>query len=162
VDISSPEVTAGRAIAVVAIEQLIRTRTALVVWCAAVIAGLLVVGAVVSDGLGAVLVGIAALVAASVAVTLFAIRAVVLRALRRFGGGPDFARVRPIVERHLAEDNRARGVVFDRPGAARLAWRVARRPGALQDEVRETASVLARTAPNVVAEVRGELQYRHG
>jgi hypothetical protein len=157
-DASSPEFVAGRAVAVVALERLIRARTALVVWTVFAVAAVLVVGAVMSDGLGAIVVGLAALVAASVAMALFAVRAAVLRALRRIAGGPHYARVRPIVERRMAEVQRVGAVIpLDAPGALRLAWR-ARRPADLQQQVRETAATVARTIPDVVADVRRELE----
>ena len=156
-DIASPEVVAGRAVAVYAIERSIRRRTAFVVWSAAAVAAVLVVGAVMSSGLGAVLVGLAALIAGSIAATLFAIRAALLRVVRRVGGGPDYARIRPIIERRMADVQRTREVIpFERSGLVRLAW-MARRPAALQQHVRDTAATVARAIPEVVAEVRREL-----
>ncbi len=156
-DTSSPEFVAGRVVAVVAIERFIRARTAFVVWAVAVIAVLLIVGTVVSDGIGAIFVGLAALVASAVAATLFAVRGAVLRGLRRIGGGPDYPRLRPIVERRMDAVQRAGAVItLDPPGALRLAW-LARRPAALQQHVRETAATVARTIPEVVNDVRREL-----
>ena len=156
-DTSSPEFVAGRVVAVVAIERLIRSRTAFVVWPAAAIAMFLIVGAVLSHGVGAVLVGLAALVACAVAATLFTVRAAVLRVLRRVGGGPDYPRLRPIVERRMDDVQRASTAIpLERSGLLRLAW-MARRPAVLQQHVRETAAVVVRTIPEVVADVRGEL-----
>jgi hypothetical protein len=156
-DVSSPEIVAARALAAVTIERLVRDRTAILVWSAAAIAAILVVGAFLSHGIGAVIVGLFALVASVVAATLFAVRAAALRVLRRVTGGPDFARTRPIVERHLAELERARGALpLDSMGVVRLMW-LARRPAALRAHVQDTASTLVRTFPVVVAEVRREL-----
>ncbi len=156
-DISSPEFVAGRAVAVFAVERLIRDRTALPVWVVTAGAGILVVGSVLSDGLGAVLLGLLAVAAGAVAATLFAVRAVVLRIVRRLAGGPDFERVRPVIERHMAEVERARSVLpLDPPGVIRLAW-LARRPADLRAHVQTMATAVARTIPLVVAEVRREL-----
>lgn len=156
-DLSSPEFVAGRAVAVFAIERLIRERTALIVWSVAVIAGLLIIGTVVSDGFGAVVLGAVALVAVAVAGTLFVVRAGVLRVVRRIGGGPDYPRMRPIVERRIAQVEQARAVIPLEPvGAIRLAW-MARRPARLQQHVREAAATVARTIPEVVDDVRREL-----
>lgn len=156
-DISAPEIVAARAVAVFAIERLIRGRTALFVWAVAGVAVLLVVGSVVSDGVGAVILGLLGLVAGVAAATMFAIRAAVLRVMRRIAGGPDFARVRPVVERHMAEVERARDVLpLDPPGVIRLAW-LARRPADLRAHIQETAATVARTIPLVVADVRQEL-----
>lgn len=157
IDTTSPEFVAGRVVAVIALEKLILARTALFVWGAAVIAAVLVIGAVASDGFGAVVVGLFALVAVSVAVTLFAVRHVVLRGVRRVGGGRDYARLRPLVERRVRETAQARSVVaLDTPGALRLVW-MARRPAALRDHVRKTAETVVLTIPEVVADVRREL-----
>jgi hypothetical protein len=156
-DLSSPEFVAGRVVATFALERLIRARTAFVLWAAVAIAAFLVVGAVVSDGIGAVLVGVAALVAAAVAVTLWIVRGAVLRGVRRVGGGPDYTRLRPIVERHMDEVERARTAIpLDPPSTLRLLW-MARRPRELQEHVRQTATTVTRTLPAVVADVRAEL-----
>ena len=99
-------------------------------------------------------------VAGSIALTLFAVRAAVVRVVRRIGGGPDYARIRPIVERRMADVQRARGAIpLERIGLLRLAW-MARRPAALQQHVRETAATVVRTIPDVVADVRRELPRR--
>ena len=141
----------------VALERLIRDRTALPMWTVAGLAVVLVVGTIVSDGAGAVILGLLALVAVVVALTLFAIRAVVLRIVRRVAGGPDFARARPVVERHMAEIERAGAVLpLDAPGIIRLAW-LARRPADLRTHVQQTAATVARTLPLVTAEIRREL-----
>lgn len=156
-DPSSPEFVAGRAVAVFALERLIRDRTAVVVWGVAAIAVALVIGTIASEGLGAVLVGVAAVVAVAVSVTLFTVRAAMLRGLRRFGGGPDYPRLRPIVERRMAEVQRSREIIsLDRPGLIRLVWK-ARHPAALQQHVRRVADNVVRTIPEVVADVRREL-----
>jgi hypothetical protein len=110
-----------------------------------------------SDGLGAVLLGLFAIVAGAVAATLFAVRALVLRLLRRIAGGPDFARARPVIERHMAEVGRAGAVVpLDAPGVARLLW-LARRPADLRAQVQQMATSVSRAVPLVVADVRQEL-----
>jgi len=156
-DTSSPEFVAGRVVAVVVIERLIRARTAFVVWSVAAVALVLVIGTVINDGIGAIFVGLMALIASSVALTLFAVRAAVLRGLRRVGGGRDYARLRPIAEQRLDELRRAGTVIpLDPPSALRLAW-LARRPAALQQQVREAATSVVRTIPEVVADVRREL-----
>ena len=156
-DLSSPEFVAGRAVAVFALERLIRARTSFLLWAAVVIAAVLVIGAVVSSGIGAVLVGLAALVATVVAATLWFVRGAVLRGVRRVGGGPDYARLRPIVARRMAQVEKARSVIsLDPPSTLRLLW-MARRPAALQEEVRQTAQTVERTIPEVVADVRAEL-----
>jgi len=156
-DLSSPQFVAGRAVAVFAMERFIRDRTALLLWAVALLAVALIVGTVVSDGLGAILLGLAALVAAAVAATLFAVRAAVLRGLRHVGGGPDYPRLRPIVERRMAEVERATAIIPLEPmGAIRLAW-MARRPADLQQHVRKTAATVVRTIPEVVEDVRREL-----
>ncbi|MBA2608211.1 MAG: hypothetical protein H0U92_04700 [Actinobacteria bacterium] len=156
-DLSSPELVAGRAVAVFALERIIRDRTAFFVWSAAVITAVLIVGTIASDGVGALVVGAFALIAAAVTFTLFAVRAAVLRALRLIGGGRDYVRMRPIVERHMSEVQRGCAAIpTDRMGVVRLAW-MARRPAALQQHVRETATAVARTIPEVVADVRTEL-----
>jgi hypothetical protein len=93
-----------------------------------------------------------------VAATLFAVRSAVLRVLRRVGGGPDYAQLRPIVQRRMDDVQRASNVIpFERSGVLRLAW-MARRPAVLQEHIRETAAVVVRTIPEVVADVRGELR----
>lgn len=154
---SSPEFTAGRVVAVFALERLIRERTALFVWGATAIAAIFWVGAVASDGLGAVFVGALAVVATAVAATLFVVRRVVVGALRRLGGGPDYARLRPIVARRMAEVDEARNVLpLSPPGALRLVW-MARRPAALRDHIRATGQSISRTIPGVVADVRRKL-----
>jgi hypothetical protein len=159
-DTSSPEVVAARAVAVFTIERVIRDRTAIVVWAAAAVAVILVVGSVVSDGVGAVLLGVLALLAGAVTATLFAVRAVVLRLVRRIAGGPEFARVRPVIERHMANVEDARGLVpLDAPSVIRLAW-LARRPADLRAQVQQTAATVTRTIPVVVADVRRELASR--
>jgi hypothetical protein len=156
-DASSPEVVAARAVAVVALERLIRERTALLVWSVAAVAIVLVVGSVASAGLGAVVLGVLAMIAGVVAATLFAVRAAVLRVVRRIAGGSNFARVRPVVERHMAEVERAGAVVsLDPPGLLRLFW-LARRPADLRAHIQRTAATVARTIPLVVADVRREL-----
>ncbi|MEY2470870.1 MAG: hypothetical protein QOK28_199 [Actinomycetota bacterium] len=156
-DLSSAEFVAGRVVATFALERLIRARTAFALWTAVVITAILVVGAVVSDGVGAVVIGLVALVAAAITATLWFVRAGVLRALRRVGGGPDYARLRPIVERRMSAVNKSREVITLNPqGALRLAW-MARRPAALQDHLRDTAQTVAHTIPEVVADVRAEL-----
>jgi hypothetical protein len=157
VDVSSAEVVAARAVAVVMLERVIRERTAIFVWGAVAIAVILVVGTVVSDGIGAVILGLFALVAAVIAATLFVVRATVVRVVRRVAGGPDFTRARPVIERHLAEVERARGgVPLDAIGVARLVW-MARRPADLRAHVQDVATTLTRTFPLVVADVRREL-----
>lgn len=156
-DTSSAEVVAARAVAVVAIERLIRGRTAFLVWSVAGLAVILAIGSIVSDGLGALLLGLLAVVAGAVAATLFAIRAAVLRILRRVAGGPDFARARPVIERHMAEVEGARAAVpLDAPGVVRLLW-LARRPADLRAHVQRMAATVARALPLVVADVRHEL-----
>ncbi|HUR76628.1 MAG TPA: hypothetical protein VMZ22_01675 [Acidimicrobiales bacterium] len=156
-DLSSPEVVAARAVAVVAIERLLRARTAPLLWLVTALAALLVAAAVFSDGLGAVVLGAGAVVATAVASTLFLVRAVVLRGLRRVAGGPDYVRVRPIVERRMAEVERAGAVIpLDSGGILRLAW-LARRPRDLQDHVRQTGTTITRVIPEVVADIRREL-----
>jgi hypothetical protein len=157
VDVSSAEFVAGRVVATFALERLIRARTAFVLWAAVVITAVLVIGAVASDGVGAVVVGLVALVAAAITATLWFVRSTVVRALRRIGGGPDYARLRPIVERRMSEVNKSREVITLNPqGALRLAW-TARRPAALQEQLRNTAQTVVRTIPEVVADVRAEL-----
>jgi hypothetical protein len=156
-DLSSPEFVAGRVVATFALERLIRARSAFVLWAAVVITAVLVVGAVVSDGIGAVLIGLLALVAAAIALTLWFVRGVVLRGVRRVGGGPDYARLRPLVARRMAEVENAHAVIpLDAPSTLRLLW-MARRPRDLQEHVRHTAQTVVRTIPEVVADVRGEL-----
>lgn len=153
----SAEVIAARGVVVFIIEAAVRARTAFIVWAAALIAAIFVIGAVKSDGIGAFIVGVLALVAATVAVTLFGARAALLRALRRYGGGRDYPRVKPIIERHLDSVQRARASVpKDRFGFARLIW-MARRPAKLGEYVRETGRELANAIPDVVADVRREL-----
>lgn len=156
-DTTSPEFVAGRIVAVVALERFIRARSAFFVWGAAVIAVLLVVGAVAADGFAAVVVGLLALVATAVFATLFVVRKLVLRGVRRVGGGPDYERLKPLVEKRMAQVEHARTVIpLDPPSALRLAW-MARRPAALRDHVRQTAETVAHTIPEVVADVRREL-----
>jgi hypothetical protein len=160
-DTSSPEVVAARAVAVFTIERLVRDRTAIFVWAAAAVAGILVVGSIVSDGFGAVIFGVLAVVAGAVTAALFAVRAAVLRIVRRIAGGPDFARVRPVIERHMANVEDARGLVpLDAPSVIRLAW-LARRPADLRAHVQQMAATVARAIPLVVADVRRELAARH-
>jgi len=157
VDLSSPELVAGRAVAVFSLERLIRARTSWLLWGAVGITAIFAFGATRSSGVGAVVVGLFALVAAAVSLTLFVVRSLVLRALRRVGGGRDYPRLRPIVERHVSEVERARGAVpVNTFGVVRLAW-MARRPAELNEHIRATASVIAKTAPGVVADVRREL-----
>jgi len=154
---NSAEFTAARVVAVFVLERFIRARTALVLWGAAVIAALLWFGAIASDGIGAVFVGLFALVATTVAATLFAARAVVLRAIRRVGGGRDYARLQPLVARRVADVEKARGVIpLDGIHPIRLAW-MARRPRVLAEQVREAAATVATAVPEVVADVRREL-----
>jgi hypothetical protein len=155
--LTSPEVVAARAVAVVMLERVVRARTAPLLWGAAGVAAILVVGAVLSDGIGAVIVGLFALVAAVVALTMFFVRRVVLRVMGRVAGGREFARARPIVERHIDEVERARGALpTDAFAVARLLW-MARHPSALGAHVRDVATTLARSYPSVVTEVRREL-----
>lgn len=156
-DTSSPEFVAGRVVAVYAAERLIRARTAVFVWAASGIAALLVVGAVSSQGVGAVIVGVFAFGASAVAITLLLVRAAVLRVVRRFGGGPDYARLRPLVAKRMNDVSRGRQLHPLEPlGAARLVW-MARRPAELHDHLRQTTSTVLRTIPEVVADVRSEL-----
>ncbi len=156
-DPSSPEVVAGRAVAVYALERFIHARSAIFCWGAAAIAALLWVGTFASGGLGAVVVGLFALVATTVAGTLFVTRNVVVRAVRRVGGGRDYARLRPIVARRMAQVEHARTIIpLDPPSALRLAWMV-RRPKVLRAHVREVAATVAHTIPEVVDDVRREL-----
>lgn len=154
---TSPEVTAARVVGVFVLERFIRARSALVLWGAAVIAVVLWVGAFASAGFGAVVVGLFALAATAVAATLFATRALVLRAIRRVGGGPHYAQLRPLVARRVEEAERARTVIpLDRAGALRLMW-TARRPRLLKEQIQEAANTVARAAPEVVNDVRREL-----
>jgi hypothetical protein len=156
-DVSSPEFVAGRTVAVFALERFVRARTAFVVWSAAAITALLVLGAIASYGVGAFVVGVFAVIAAVITMTLFAIRAAVLRGLRVIGGGADYARLRPIVRKHLADVQTTRGTIpVDRLGLVRLAW-MARRPEDLQQHVRHTVNTVSRAVPDVVSEVRTEL-----
>jgi hypothetical protein len=157
-DPSSPEFVAGRVVAVFALERFIHERTSLIWWATAVIAALLWIGAVMSDGFGAVIVALFALVATSVAATLFTVRAVVVRGIRRVGGGRNYERLRPIVAKRFDAVQSARGAIpVDKIGLLRLAW-IARRPKALRDHLREIADTMMRTAPEVVADVRRELE----
>lgn len=143
--------------AVVALERFIRARSAFFVWGAAVIAAVLVLGAMASDGFGAVVVGLFALVALAVTATLFTVRNVVLRGVRRVGGGRDYARLKPLVEKRMDAVEHARTVIpLDPPSALRLMW-MARRPADLREHVRKTAETVAHTIPEVVADVRREL-----
>jgi hypothetical protein len=154
---TAPEVVAARAFAVVMLERLIRDRTAPFVWVAVGVAALLFVGAAVSDGVGAVIVGLFALVAATIAATLFIVRGAVLRVVRRVAGGRDYERARPVIDRHIAEVERARGALpLDTFGMTRVLW-MARRPAGLRAHVQDTATTLARAFPSVVADVRHEL-----
>jgi hypothetical protein len=99
-----------------------------------------------------------ALVATSVAATLFTVRAVVVRGIRRVGGGRNYERLRPIVAKRFDAVQSARGAIpVDKIGLLRLAW-IARRPKALRDHLREIADTMMRTAPEVVADVRRELE----
>lgn len=158
VDPSSPEFVAGRVVAVFALERFIRERSSFFVWGAAAIAVLLWVGAIASAGLGAIVVGLFALVATSVAATLYVVQRVVLRGVRRVGGGPNYERLRPIVKRRIEAVESARGAIpMDTFGVVKMAW-MARRPKALRDHVRQTADTVMRTVPEVVADVRRELE----
>lgn len=156
-DPSSPEFVAGRVVATFAFERFIRERSAPFVWGASIIAALLVVATVVSDGLSAVLLGLLALAAVSVAVTLWAVRTVVTRAVRRVGGGRDYPRLRPLVAKRMDEIEQVRSVIpLDPPGMVRFAW-MARRPRDLSEHLRRAAQTAVRTMPEVVADVRREL-----
>lgn len=156
-DASSPEFIAARAVATFALERFIRERSNWIVTLASVITLLLFVGAWQSDGLGAVVLGLFTLVAASVTATLFVVRWTVVRGIRRVGGGRDYARVKPIVERHIDDVERAQGSLkFDNTGLFKLLWKV-RRPGALKQHVQTTANTLVQAAPRVVDDVRREL-----
>ena len=156
-NVSAPEVIAARAVAVVAIERLVRERTSLLLWGAVGVAVILLVGAVVSDGIGAVVLGLFTLVAGVIAATLFVVRAAVLRIVRRVAGGREFDRVRPIIDRHMSAVERARGgIPLDSLGVVRLLW-MARRPAALRAHVQDVATTLTKTFPLVVADVRREL-----
>lgn len=156
-DPNAAEFTAARVVAVFVLERFIRARTALVLWGFAAIAIVLWIGTVASHGIGAVFVGLFALVATTIAVTLFAARALVLRAIRRVGGGRHYARLRPVVARRVADVERAHSVIpLDGVGPLRLAW-MARRPRLLAEQVREAAATVATTIPEVVADVRREL-----
>lgn len=158
-DPSSPEFVAGRVVAVFALERFIRERSSFFVWGAAIVAVVLWVGAIVSDGFGAVIVGLFALTATTVAVTLYVVQRVVIRGVRRVGGGRDYERLRPLVARRFDEVEKARGALpVDTIGVLRLAW-MARRPKALRDHVQQTAQTVARTIPEVVNDVRRELNH---
>lgn len=157
VDPSSPEFVAGRVVAVFALERLIRERSSFFVWGAALIAAVLWAGSIASDGLGAVIVGLFALVATTVAATLFVVQRVVIRGVRRVGGGANYERLRPLIARRFDEVEKARGAVpVDTFGVIKLAW-MARRPKALRDHVQLTAQTVVKTIPEVVADVRREL-----
>lgn len=156
-DASSPEFIAARAVSVFMLDRFIRERSNWIVTLATVITALLLVGAIRSDGIGAVILGLFTLVAASVTATLFAVRWTVLRGVRRVGGGRDYPRLKPIVERHVEEVERAQGALkFDNTGLFKLAWK-ARRPAALKEHVQTTAATLAKAAPRVMEDVRREL-----
>ena len=63
-----------------------------------------------------------------------------------------------MVARRYDAIQRASGAIpMERMGLLRLAW-MARRPKALADHVRDTAQTFVRTVPEVVADVRRELE----
>lgn len=157
IDSSSPEFVASRVVAVFALERFIRARSAFFVWGAAAIAAVFVVGAIASDGFGAFVLGLFALVALSVFATLWVTRSVVLRGVRRVGGGRDYERLRPLVAKRIAAVEDARGALpLDTSATLRLLWK-ARRPRDLREHVRQTAQTVMQTIPEVVADVRREL-----
>ena len=158
---SSPEIAAARAVVVFALERFIRERSNWIITLGVIVSLLFVFGVVQSDGFGAIFIGLLALVAITVTATLYITRKVVIGGIRRVGGGRDYPRIRPIVERHINDVERAQGnLKFDTTGLFRLAW-MARRPARLQEHVRSTAATLAQAAPRVVADVRRELDARY-
>lgn len=158
VDATSAEFVAGRVVAVFALERFVRERAAFWVWGSTAIALVLWVGAVASNGFGAVVVALFALMATTVAVTLWAVRNVVVRGVRRVGGGPNYERLRPLVAKRFADVERAHGAIpTDNIGLLKLAW-MARRPKQLGEHVRETAQIVVRTIPEAVNDVRRELE----
>ena len=151
------EATAARVVAVFVLERLIRARTALVLWGAVAIAVILWFGTVASSGFGAVVVALFALVATTIAATLFFARAMLLRVVRRVGGGAHYAQLRPLVAKRVKAAEDARAVIpLERTSALRLVW-MARRPRVLKEHVREAAATIARAVPEVVNDVRREL-----
>ncbi len=157
-DPNSAEVTAARVVAVYALERFIRERSSFWVWGSAAVALILWIGAFLSHGFGAIVVSLFALVATTVAATLYVVRRVVLRGVRKVGGGPNYERLRPLVAKRIAAVEDARGTIpTGTPGIIRMIW-MARRPKALRDHVRDTAQTVVKTIPEVVADVRRELE----
>ena len=84
-DTSSPELVAGRAVAVFTLERFIRERSTWVLVLAGAITAAFIAGAILSDGFGAVVLALFGAIAATATLTMFVVRSVVLS--RRATGG---------------------------------------------------------------------------